>query len=129
MYVNFFNVEILVATSTRKPVRPESDLYSTIYLLINIITGQDGLQEILQNRSKKQEKDLFELPPAPENLENTLYDSEDSEENDYREDLLTQLNVTDIHHMDVTSSEFKSLPKGKKKAPNMLNLFMPPNNG
>ena len=122
MYVNFFNVEILVATSTRKQilaVRPESDLYSTIYFLINIITGQDGLQEILQNRSKKQEKDLFELPPAPENLENTLYDSEDSEENDYREDLLTQLNVTDIHHMDVTSSEFKSLPKGKKKAPKM----------
>ena len=72
------------------------------------------MQEILHNRSKKEEKDLFELPPAPENLENTLYDSDDSEDNDYREDLLTQLNVTDIHHMDVTSSEFKSLPKGKK---------------
>ena len=95
-------------------------IFTVLYIsYINIFTGQDGLQEILQNRSKKQEKDLFELPPAPENLENTLYDSEDSEENDYREDLLTQLNVTDIHHMDVTSSEFKSLPKGKKKAPNM----------
>ena len=95
-------------------------LYGRISLLNLTLTfsaGQDGLQEILHNRSKEKEKDLFELPPAPENLENILYDSDDSEENDYREDLLTQLNVTDIHHMDVTSSEFKSLPKGKKKSP------------
>ena len=72
--------------------------------------GQEGLQSVLHNRAKKQEKDLFELPPAPES-ETLDTISSDSEEDEFRDDLLRQLNVTDIHHMDVTSSQFKSLPK------------------
>ena len=72
--------------------------------------GQEGLQSVLHNRAKKQEKDLFELPPAPES-ETLDTISSDSEEDEFRDDLLRQLNVSDIHHMDVTSSQFKSLPK------------------
>ena len=72
--------------------------------------GQEGLHNVLHNRTKKQEKDLFELPPInPENFEANT--SDDDSDDEYRQDIFDQLNVTDIHHMDVTSSEFKSLPK------------------
>lgn len=70
--------------------------------------GQEGIQDVLGQRTKKLEKDLFELPPSQED-DDALEDSDDNEE--YREDLLRQLNVTDIHQMDVKSKEFLDLPK------------------
>jgi hypothetical protein len=67
------------------------------------------------NRVQEKEKDLFELPPLPAEDPNSSrlnYESDsDSEQEEFKEDLLRQLNATDIHHMDVSSREFKSLPK------------------
>ena len=67
------------------------------------------------NRVQEKEKDLFELPPLPvedPNSSHLNYESDsDSDQEEFKEDLLRQLNATDIHHMDVSSREFKSLPK------------------
>lgn len=73
--------------------------------------GQDGLAEALNSRTQKKDKDLFELPPLPEAKATLNSSDEDSGDEEFREDLLRQLNATDIHSMDVSSREFKSLPK------------------
>ena len=46
--------------------------------------------------------------PDPEVLEDV---ESDNEEEDYKEDLLRQMNVTTIHNMDVSSQSFLALPK------------------
>ena len=72
--------------------------------------GQDGLHEVLTSRTQQRDKDLFELPPLPdpEILEDLESDNEDDD--DYKEDLLSQMNLT-IHNLDVSSQSFKALPK------------------
>ena len=71
--------------------------------------GQGGLHEVLASRAQKRDKDLFELPPLPD--PEILEDLEsDNEDDDYKEDLLSQMNLT-IHNLDVSSQSFKALPK------------------
>ena len=74
--------------------------------------GQDGLHQVLHGRVQQKEKDLFELPPLPAqdpNQSNLAFDSDSgSDQEDFKEDLLRQLNATDIHHMDVSRKVFIS---------------------
>ena len=74
--------------------------------------GSDGLQDVLHNRTQKGDKDLFELPPLPDSSQQSIHDLDsDSDQEEYKEDLLRQINATDIHSMDVSSKEFRALPK------------------
>ena len=70
--------------------------------------GQEGLHDVLSSRAQKKDKDLFELPPIPEPENIDEIDSDDDQE--FREDLIASFG-TDIHHMNVKSQAFKSLPK------------------
>ena len=78
--------------------------------------GQDGLQQVLHGRVQQKEKDLFELPPLPAQDPNQCnYDIDsDSDKEDFKEDLLRQLNAVSsneevtIHHMDVSRQVFIS---------------------
>lgn len=74
--------------------------------------GPEGLQEVLNNRTQKRDKDLFELPPMPDDHAAILVDSDsDSSDEEFKDDLLRQLNAEDIHSMDVSSPQFAALPK------------------
>ena len=72
--------------------------------------GQEGLHDVLSSRAQKKDKDLFELPPIPEAENIDEIDSDNGEDQDFREDLIASFG-TDIHHMNVKSQAFKSLPK------------------
>ena len=68
--------------------------------------GAEQLSALLNKRNKAKDKDVFELPPLPEDEQ---YYSSDSD----REDVLDKLEIeesTDIHQIDINSERFKSLP-------------------
>ena len=74
--------------------------------------GQEGLHQVLNDRTQKKDKDLFELPPLqPDQGEHAVFEEDSDSDDGLKEDLLRQLNATDIHNMDVSSQQFKLLPK------------------
>ena len=73
--------------------------------------GQKGLNLLLNKRTAKQEKDLFELPEiVDDKVEEESPESSDSE----TDVILKQLGldqVSDVHQVDVKSEKFSTLPK------------------
>ncbi|XP_059081318.1 DNA excision repair protein ERCC-5 homolog isoform X2 [Tigriopus californicus] len=75
--------------------------------------GQGEIANLLGQRSKTKEKDLFELPALTGPDETDDLDSSDSE----REDILAHLDIhhhTDIHKIDVNGAKFQALPKHRQ---------------
>ena len=73
--------------------------------------GQKGLNVLLNKRTAKQEKDLFELPEIVDDE----FEEESPESSDSETDvILKQLGldqVSDVHQFDVKSEKFSTLPK------------------
>ena len=80
--------------------------------------GQEGLARMIQKRAGKldtgiDQKDLFELPPIPSQgfgLGTSSQESSSDEEDDWKTAALAQLDVSDIHSLDLSSKHFQSLP-------------------
>ena len=71
--------------------------------------GQEGLSQLLNRRGQQQrEKDIFELPPVPEEAKDGDAFSSDSDEDVMK--LLDIRDTTDIHQVDIESETFKGLP-------------------
>lgn len=81
-------------------------------------SGKEGLLQLIQQRrgvkkSSTEQKDLFELPPLPENnvgLGASSQEDSSEDEDDWKADALAHFDVSDIHSLDVTSQRFQSLP-------------------
>ena len=80
--------------------------------------GKEGLIQLIQQRrglgkSSSEPKDIFDLPPLPENnvgLGASSQDYSSDDEDDWKVDAMAQFDVSDIHSLDVTSQQFQSLP-------------------
>ena len=80
--------------------------------------GQEGLMQMIQQRAGNiktgsEQRDLFELPPLPQQgfgLGATSQDDSSDDEDDWKAAAMGQLDVTDIHSIDLSSQHFKSLP-------------------